>query len=150
MGIQMYFGGALINGSGIICLGLSSFIHNQYLSLFCSYMGGMGGAISMSQSGAIVASFTDVSNRGRIFGLIQTFQNVGKIIGPMVATNVAVHGVLGIIPAFFGLPFCISGSCVMTAGCVMLASTKFAATPQSPSESKIVRKATSFGAQWEN
>merc|ERR1712048_817186 len=123
MGIQMYFGGALINGSGIICLGLSSFIHNQYLSLFCSYMGGMGGAISMSQSGAIVASFTDVSNRGRIFGLIQTFQNVGKIIGPMVATNVAV-----LIPS----------------------STKFAATPQSPSESKIVRKATSFGAQWEN
>merc|ERR1712151_604475 len=97
--------------------------------------------------GNIVASFTDVSNRGRIFGLNQTFQNFGKIVGPMVATNLAVHG-LGPIKGFYALPFYESGSLTLTAACVMLASTKIVkpeaqTTPQATP--KMEKKVTTFG-----
>eukprot|EP00930_Biecheleria_cincta_P071688 TRINITY_DN59152_c0_g1_i1.p1 TRINITY_DN59152_c0_g1~~TRINITY_DN59152_c0_g1_i1.p1 ORF type:complete len:520 (+),score=98.89 TRINITY_DN59152_c0_g1_i1:47-1606(+) len=148
---QMYFGGALVSGTGVICLGLSALVDNVHLSLGCVYFGGVGGATSTSQASSIVASFTDVSNRGRIFGLNQTFQNIGKIIGPMVATNVAVHGLFG-HQGFFGLPFLISGSCTMCAGCVMLASLAFVEAPKVETEtpSKLQRRATAFGEHWEN
>eukprot|EP00931_Biecheleriopsis_adriatica_P029382 TRINITY_DN17449_c0_g1_i1.p1 TRINITY_DN17449_c0_g1~~TRINITY_DN17449_c0_g1_i1.p1 ORF type:complete len:539 (+),score=96.96 TRINITY_DN17449_c0_g1_i1:62-1618(+) len=148
---QMYFGGTLISGIGNIAQGLSSFIGNVHVSLACLYFGGIGSAVSMSQASAIVATFTDVSNRGKIFGLVQTFQNCGKVIGPMLATNVAVHGIFG-FPGFYGMPMLISGSLIMVAGSTMLASLSFMEPVEKKPEDapKLQKRNTTFGELWEN
>merc|ERR1719329_1030026 len=45
--------------------------------LGCQYTSTMFSAAGMSQNANIIAGFTEVSNRGKIFGLMQTYQNLG-------------------------------------------------------------------------
>mmetsp|Transcript_80755 Transcript_80755/g.224780 ORF Transcript_80755/g.224780 Transcript_80755/m.224780 type:complete len:512 (-) Transcript_80755:99-1634(-) len=143
---QMSFLGGIINGCGTIGMGLSGLLEMLSVTIGLQYVGALGGGISSSQIGAIVAAFTNVDNRGKIFGINQTFQNFGKIIGPIIGTNTAVHGLPG-VGGFMGLPFVISGGLTMVASCGMLASLRFTPKEEKPPSQ---RKETTFGEFWQD
>mmetsp|Transcript_1458 Transcript_1458/g.3170 ORF Transcript_1458/g.3170 Transcript_1458/m.3170 type:complete len:514 (-) Transcript_1458:224-1765(-) len=143
--VQMWFVGSLINGVGSVALGFSGPLRRLRVTLACQYIGGIGSGISSPQSGAIIASFTTVKNRGKIFGINQTFQNFGRIIGPILGTHLAVHGVPGVSDGFMGLPFITAGGFIVVSSGIMLISMRFA--PKAP-EKPLERKATAFGTKW--
>jgi hypothetical protein len=152
------FGGCM-QGIGLLCVGQSG---SLVYHLTCGYVAQLGGTIVTSQASSIVATFTDVSNRGKIFGAMQTYQNFGKIVGPVVATHIAMNGFLGIgMPGGFlgdtiavwedaddvhpfGLPFVLSG-------CLYLIAQAFVFVVKSrldKQENKPKPRLTGYGEDW--
>jgi len=141
---QCMFMGLAMSGTFTICLGFSEKLP---ISLAVMFVGTMGGAVSTSQTSTIVASFTDVSNRGKIFGLLQTYSNTGRIIGPIAATHIAAAGI--------GVPFICSGSLAILSACVYLVVvSRFADSAKEDAQnvraSTLKRGQTKFGEEWEN
>eukprot|EP00929_Paragymnodinium_shiwhaense_P111984 TRINITY_DN80232_c0_g1_i1.p1 TRINITY_DN80232_c0_g1~~TRINITY_DN80232_c0_g1_i1.p1 ORF type:complete len:549 (-),score=84.37 TRINITY_DN80232_c0_g1_i1:282-1838(-) len=138
--------GCVMNGIGVISLGLSS---NLWYSLAAMCCYNLGSSINRSQNATIISSFTSATNRGKIFGTVQVYQNAGKIVGPILATNVAIVGVPALgISGFLGLPFVCSGCFVFINLFVLLGISSMAAKPVTPTP--ISRRNTEFGDDWIN
>lgn len=156
------FGGTL-QGCSLLMLGQAG---SLWYHLACGYCAQLGGTLVVSQTSSIVATFTDVSNRGKIFGAMQTYQNCGKIIGPIVATHIAMNGCfgMGVHNGFlsdtvaqwtedtgdshpFGLPF-------MASGCLYLTAQLFVAfvRTRQQEEQKVAptRQGSVYGAEWQD
>lgn len=143
---QMACIGGVVSSLGTVSLGASGYLGNLHVSLLAMYTGSIGGGIQMSQFSAVVASFTDVLNRGRIFGIVQTYQNCGKILGPIAATHIAVQGLpmMG-VSAFMGLPFILNGGLTFVAAFGILSARK-AAEPKAT----LTKRLTAFGDSWQD
>merc|ERR1719409_57888 len=48
-------------------------------------MSRMGSTLRMSSNGALHATFSDATNRGRVFGRLLMCRNLGQMFGPFVA-----------------------------------------------------------------
>eukprot|EP00927_Polykrikos_kofoidii_P069723 TRINITY_DN6530_c0_g1_i4.p1 TRINITY_DN6530_c0_g1~~TRINITY_DN6530_c0_g1_i4.p1 ORF type:complete len:425 (-),score=39.26 TRINITY_DN6530_c0_g1_i4:106-1380(-) len=118
------FIGGLGSSFGQLGIGISSSFGSIYYPVACNYFQGMGGGVMRSQSAAIVAPFTTVSNRARVFALNQRYQSIGGVFGPMFATYMAEHG-LFIFGGSYALPFYWSGVIGLIGNFVMLASARF-------------------------
>lgn len=140
---QSMFIGSSISGSFIICLGLSQTLPVSLASMFLATV---GGAINASQQSTVVASFSDASNRGKIFGLLQTYSNTGRIIGPIMATHIAGFGI--------GRPFLVSGVCTFCAAVVYLNVARFAdlTAKDKPKDAQpaLQRRASAYGDEWQD
>lgn len=139
--IQSSAFGGMIGGIATVLLGLSQFVNNVWASCSCSFLGSVGGGISMAQQGAVQASFTTVANRGKVFGTVQTYQNLGKIVGPIISTNLATS-------EFMGRPFVVNG------GLSFLSMMLLLCVPRPKEEAKkpsgIQRKQSAYGNEWED
>lgn len=144
--------GAVVCGLGFAGMGISSsLLRNLPLSAFLLYLGGAGSAIQASQASTIVAQFTNLRNRGRVFGIIQGYQNFGKIAGPILATSVAMHGIPVLdIAGSMGLPFILSGAATLTAGLVVFlqAGAVRKAEEETSMSPSLLRSVTQFGDAW--
>lgn len=151
--------GGVAQGIGIFGVGLEG---SLTWSMICQYTGLLFGALATSQQSNIVSSFTEVSNRGKIFGLMQTYANCGKIVGPILATHIAMAGIFGlgvgndVIADYtdedghrhpFGLPFLVASSLYFVAQIFVLAVGRMG---RKTAPSKLVRKPTGYGQQWVN
>lgn len=143
--------GGFIGSVGLMSLGFTGLASNIWVSTATMLAGSVGGGISMAQAGAVTSSFTNVENRGKIFGIIQTYQNVGKIFGPMLSTNVGSYGIPGVTlfqgPSTKGLPFVMNGAMNFIAmfGLLFIRPPGTGQTKQ-----KLERKETQYGAEWED
>jgi hypothetical protein len=150
--VMLSFAGGFINNVGSVALGITSLAQSIYFSLTSQFLAGIGSAIQRSQSSSITARFTSVANRGKIFSIIQTYGNFGRIVGPVMATHSATHGLPG-VDGFYGLPFILSGILGLLGGFALMASARYTPsdTPSdTPSEQKLVRRPTAFGDQWQD
>jgi len=135
--------GGSIGGIGTMALGFSGLNPVLHTSLVSMFLGSIGSGISMAQTAAVTASFTTVGNRGKIFGIVQTYQNVGKIVGPMLSTNLASTGLPG-IAAFMGLPFILNGGLSL----VSMGALLFVRTPQT--KEPLQKKPSVYGSEWKD
>eukprot|EP00927_Polykrikos_kofoidii_P046067 TRINITY_DN4024_c0_g2_i5.p1 TRINITY_DN4024_c0_g2~~TRINITY_DN4024_c0_g2_i5.p1 ORF type:complete len:391 (+),score=35.25 TRINITY_DN4024_c0_g2_i5:96-1175(+) len=142
--VMLSFAGCFIHNAGSVALGITSLAQSIYFSLTSLFLSGIGSAIQRSQSSSITARFTSVANRGKIFSIIQTYGNFGRIVGPVMATHSATHGLPG-VDGFYGLPFIMSGILGLLGGFALMASARY-----TPSEEALVRKPTVFGDQWQD
>lgn len=140
---------------------------SYWWSLGCQYTGTAFSSVGSSQISSIISTFTDVSNRGKIFGLMQTYQNLGKIVGPILGTHVAMSGIFGIgmqpglihdlIAKYtdeggkqhpFGLPYVIISVLYFTAQIFVLIVATQRREPSKVEPAGIKRADTLYGEQW--
>lgn len=151
--------GCSLQGLCIMGMGLEGSLRQ---TLACQYVATIFSSLSGSQTANIISGFTEVSNRGRIFGLMQTYQNCGKIVGPILGTHIAMRGIgvsigpLADVIAYhtdedgqhpFGLPFLLSGSLLVLAQVFVLTVSRM---QRKPSKATLLRKGTSYGEDWVN
>lgn len=99
------------------------------------------GAMAMRSASMteMVGGFTDQSNRGKIFGLSQVYANVGRTVGPILATNMADR--YGIGSAF------VLGSTLTAVSAVFVI---LAARALKPKEQSIARRGSQYGEDWKD
>jgi len=86
---------------------------NMWCCLLCLTLANSGNAFRTAASGPICASFTDATNRGAIFAQNQMFTNSGRLVGPLIAGNLALHD-----PTT--LPWIFSASCLVASAALLL------------------------------
>merc|ERR1719213_159804 len=59
------------------------------LSLTIFLVGTVGNSVRMATNPSLVASFTDATNRGKLFGWIMMYNNAGRMLGPIAMGHVA-------------------------------------------------------------
>jgi len=106
-------GGSLFTGAFLLA---AVYVQNVWLSIAALAISRMGSNVRMSTFGALQAEVSQPENRGRMFSLIQSFQNVGKLIGPLIA------GYLAEIDAAH-LPFLFSGTALILCSLLEVAMT---------------------------
>lgn len=112
--------GSLVNAVGFLAFAWSPAgdTWNMYAALFWMYLGGgLGGSIRSASSGAITAEFTEPSNRGKIFAIVQTYSNLGRLVGPVIMGHLAeikieytftVAAVAGLLSGLFLIPLVVT------------------------------------------
>jgi len=161
--LQLLLMGTTIQACTNLCFSLEG---SYWWGLGCQYTGTAFASVGSSQTSGIISVFTDVSNRGKIFGMIQLYQNLGKIVGPILGTHVAMRGLFGLgmhpglihdniahytsddgIQHPFGLPYVIIAALYLSAQIfVVLVGRHMAA---SKAESAVLQKKTTmYGDEW--
>ena len=74
--------GTFVTGSFLL---LAVYAQNVWLCIFALTVSRMGGNIRQPAFGALQVEVSQPESRGRMFSLIQSFENVGMLIGPLVA-----------------------------------------------------------------
>lgn len=90
---QRRFGMGLAAGLGALCAGLflvlAACVENMWLCIAALAISRMGSSVCTSATGALSGTISSPQNRGRVFSLIQSLQNMGMLVGPIVAGNLA-------------------------------------------------------------
>jgi len=102
----------------------------------------VGHGLRMASSAAVIASFTDNSNRGKIFAYIQVYTNCGRMLGPVLATHLAEFGV--------GVPFIWTGGLAVIAALINLLAGRKCKKEDEAGGRTMKRKPTHYGQDWQN
>jgi len=108
---------------------------------------GLGDGITSASFMAYVVGFTQASNRGTILGTVQAYQNLGRMLGPVVATHLAQYFGAGTGPDALGAgaAFGVAGGlCLVTAAVPLIADR---CKPVAKG-AQIKRKETGYGEDW--
>jgi len=130
--------GGVVNGLGMIGLAISAQLN---ASLCAAAVIFAGNALRGATSTAYVGSFTNDSNRGSVFAVAQRFVNLGRMIGPIVATHLADwYGA--------GSPFVMAGMVALLSAAITFlvdATTSRQAVEQ---PKKLEKQDTRFAGEW--
>mmetsp|Transcript_6149 Transcript_6149/g.18403 ORF Transcript_6149/g.18403 Transcript_6149/m.18403 type:complete len:501 (-) Transcript_6149:139-1641(-) len=133
--------GGVANGVGYISFGASSTLPVSLLTLCVAFA---GNALRGANTTAYLGSFSDETNRGSIFGISQVFMNTGRMVGPIVATHLSDWYNVG-------TPFYLAGTLSFTAAAiVLLVDLRHRKQQPAPMQTKLTRRETKFGDQWED
>mmetsp|Transcript_68185 Transcript_68185/g.142492 ORF Transcript_68185/g.142492 Transcript_68185/m.142492 type:complete len:531 (+) Transcript_68185:136-1728(+) len=78
-------------------------------TLLCLVIANVGSTARMAASGPLSASLAGKRNRGAVFGLVQMMTNFGRMVGPLVAGQLAMTDAVVMPWLFFGVNALVSG-----------------------------------------
>merc|ERR1711972_265865 len=131
--------GSVINGAALIA---AAFTERWELSVFCMMWVYLGMSLRGASNTAYLSTFSDASNRGAVFGVSQMLVNMGRMLGPVLATHLA--GWYGA-----GTPFLMAGGlAIAQAGITWLVSVLYPA--KKAPKPTLDRQETKFGVEWED
>lgn len=138
--------GAAAFGAAVHCIGLFMFASTSslYVSLMFFYMGAFGNTIRTSTGTAIVGSCTDTSNRGKIFGIMATYMNCGRMVGPLMGGHLAQVSV--------DLPFQLASCAALGTAILFLVAQRMEefGAPRTCSVEPALRKVSEYGEAWQD
>merc|ERR1711871_225412 len=77
---------SLCCGAGLLAM---AEVDSLVLSLVIFLAGTVGNSVRMATNPSLVASLTDATNRGKLFGWIMMYNNAGRMIGPTAMGHAA-------------------------------------------------------------